>query len=261
MVHARAAAAATAATDPRPEPPRARGGRRDAQPASRRSTTSEISSERLITAEEFAWVAHVPVRAHRDRTEGRQGVHGDGPPGPAAAAPRAEHVRRVLRTARRPTTRSRPNWPIDLLTTNETYFFREPSHFEFLGQTGRRTTPPGRAPVRVWSAACSSGEEAYTIAMVLADAPAAGAGLGGGRHRHLHPGASRRRGAGCTRSRPRRRSRGVLRELLPAGPRRVRGLPGDRPRAARPGHLPGGQPDRPAGRPRPRSTSSSCATS
>lgn len=57
---------------------------------------------------------------------------------------------------------------IDLLTTNETYFFREPKHFDFL----RDQVLPGavgRGPFRVWSAACSSGEEPYTIAMVLAE--------------------------------------------------------------------------------------------
>ena len=57
---------------------------------------------------------------------------------------------------------------IDLLTTNETYFFREPAHFDLL----RRLALEARAraqPFRVWSAACSSGEEAYSIAMVLAD--------------------------------------------------------------------------------------------
>ncbi len=56
---------------------------------------------------------------------------------------------------------------IDLLTTNETYFFREPKHFDFLRDT---ILPPlrGSRPVRVWSGASSSGEEIYTIAMVLA---------------------------------------------------------------------------------------------
>ena len=57
---------------------------------------------------------------------------------------------------------------IDLLTTNETYFFRESKHFDLLRQLavehGR-----GPRPMRVWSAASSSGEEAYSIAMVLAD--------------------------------------------------------------------------------------------
>jgi chemotaxis protein methyltransferase CheR len=57
---------------------------------------------------------------------------------------------------------------IDLLTTNETYFFREPKHFALLRE--RALAARGRAhPFRVWSAACSSGEEVYSIAMVLAD--------------------------------------------------------------------------------------------
>ena len=57
---------------------------------------------------------------------------------------------------------------VDLLTTNETYFFREPKPFDFLRQHILRGWR-GERPFRVWSAASSSGEEAYTIAMVLAD--------------------------------------------------------------------------------------------
>jgi len=57
---------------------------------------------------------------------------------------------------------------VDLLTTNETYFFREPKHFDFLRDRILPEHPPGRT-FRVWSAASSSGEEAYTLAMVLAD--------------------------------------------------------------------------------------------
>ena len=57
---------------------------------------------------------------------------------------------------------------VDLLTTNETYFFREPKHFELLRALA--TQARGRPqPFRVWSAASSSGEECYSIAMVLAD--------------------------------------------------------------------------------------------
>ena len=57
---------------------------------------------------------------------------------------------------------------VDLLTTNETYFFREPKHFEFLrNQALKERSRP--QPFRVWSAASSSGEEAYSMAMVLAD--------------------------------------------------------------------------------------------
>lgn len=54
---------------------------------------------------------------------------------------------------------------VDLLTTNETYFFREPDHFTFLRDL--MAARKDSRPVRVWSAASSSGEEAYTIAMTL----------------------------------------------------------------------------------------------
>lgn len=57
---------------------------------------------------------------------------------------------------------------IDLLTTNETYFFREPKHFELLRREAELARNGSRS-FRVWSAACSSGEEPYSIAMVLAD--------------------------------------------------------------------------------------------
>jgi chemotaxis protein methyltransferase CheR len=57
---------------------------------------------------------------------------------------------------------------IDQLTTNETYFFREPRHFELLREWALAARDAGRG-LRVWSAACSSGEEPYSIAMVLAD--------------------------------------------------------------------------------------------
>ena len=60
---------------------------------------------------------------------------------------------------------------IDVVTTNKTDFFREPSHFDFM----RTTAVPellkgrGRSELKIWSAACSTGMEAYTIAMVLDD--------------------------------------------------------------------------------------------
>jgi chemotaxis protein methyltransferase CheR len=57
---------------------------------------------------------------------------------------------------------------INHLTTNETFFFREPEHFQVIKDylAGLRPMP---SPFRIWSAASSSGEEAYSIAMVLAD--------------------------------------------------------------------------------------------
>lgn len=56
---------------------------------------------------------------------------------------------------------------VDLLTTNETYFFREPKHYELLERelAGYRS----KAPITVWSAAASFGDEAYSTAMLLAD--------------------------------------------------------------------------------------------
>ncbi|MEF8756563.1 MAG: protein-glutamate O-methyltransferase CheR [Accumulibacter sp.] len=57
---------------------------------------------------------------------------------------------------------------VDLLTTNETYFFREPQHFDFLRDLVRQEASAGN-PFRIWSGASSSGEEAYSMAMVLAE--------------------------------------------------------------------------------------------
>lgn len=57
---------------------------------------------------------------------------------------------------------------VDLLTTNETYFFREPKHFDFLrDEILLKWRSP--SPLRIWSAASSTGEEPYTLAMVLAE--------------------------------------------------------------------------------------------
>jgi len=61
---------------------------------------------------------------------------------------------------------------IDVVTTNKTDFFREPGHFEYLTD---RALPALAArygagkPVFVWSAGCSSGEEPYTLAIVLSE--------------------------------------------------------------------------------------------
>jgi chemotaxis protein methyltransferase CheR len=62
---------------------------------------------------------------------------------------------------------------LDVISTNVTDFFREPAHFEFLQQSALpewlKSPRHPAAPYRIWSAACSSGEEPYTIAMVLAE--------------------------------------------------------------------------------------------
>ena len=54
---------------------------------------------------------------------------------------------------------------INLLTTNETYFFREPKHFSVLEEIASKA--PRDRLFRIWSAACSTGEEVYTIAMTM----------------------------------------------------------------------------------------------
>jgi chemotaxis protein methyltransferase CheR len=56
---------------------------------------------------------------------------------------------------------------IDRLTTNETYFFREPQHFDDLAR--RVAAMPPTQQITLWSAASSTGEEAFSAAMVLAD--------------------------------------------------------------------------------------------
>lgn len=55
---------------------------------------------------------------------------------------------------------------VDLLTTNETYFFREPAHFDLMERELSNQRRPGLA---IWSAASSFGDEAFTIAMLLSD--------------------------------------------------------------------------------------------
>ena len=59
---------------------------------------------------------------------------------------------------------------IDAVTTNKTDFFREPAHFDYLT---RHALPDlvgdgcGRRTITIWSAGCSTGEEPYTLAMVM----------------------------------------------------------------------------------------------
>lgn len=62
---------------------------------------------------------------------------------------------------------------IDLITTNHTQFFREPAHFEILAREllpalAARAIAASR-PLRLWSAAAASGEEPYSLAMVMAE--------------------------------------------------------------------------------------------
>jgi chemotaxis protein methyltransferase CheR len=61
---------------------------------------------------------------------------------------------------------------IDVVTTNKTDFFREPGHFQFLVEKALPELVAqceSARPLLVWSAGCSSGEEPYTLAMVLSE--------------------------------------------------------------------------------------------
>ncbi len=61
---------------------------------------------------------------------------------------------------------------VDKISTNHTYFFRENDHFELLAKTvlpemERRFSATRSKDLRIWCAGCASGEEAYTMAIVL----------------------------------------------------------------------------------------------
>lgn len=61
---------------------------------------------------------------------------------------------------------------IDVVTTNKTDFFREPTHFDFLRQVVLPefvAREKHKTTLKIWSAGCSSGEEVYTLSIVLAD--------------------------------------------------------------------------------------------
>jgi len=62
---------------------------------------------------------------------------------------------------------------VDLISTNHTRFYREPDHFTYLTEKILPGLIPrlhsDRSPLRIWSAASSSGEEPYTLAIVLSE--------------------------------------------------------------------------------------------
>jgi len=69
---------------------------------------------------------------------------------------------------------------LDVVTTNKTDFFREPDHFDYLVQKALpEIAAHGRCdqPLLIWSAGCSTGEEPYTLAMVMAEYKLAHPGL------------------------------------------------------------------------------------
>ena len=67
---------------------------------------------------------------------------------------------------------------VNALTTNLTAFFREPHHFDLLAEHARARVQQRGAPLRCWSSACSTGEEVWSIAMVLRETQCPGSVLG-----------------------------------------------------------------------------------
>lgn len=59
---------------------------------------------------------------------------------------------------------------LDAICTNVTSFFREAHHFEFIAREMQTWLEQGQRRFRFWSAACSTGEEPYSLAMTLLDA-------------------------------------------------------------------------------------------
>jgi chemotaxis protein methyltransferase CheR len=68
---------------------------------------------------------------------------------------------------------------IDVVTTNKTDFFREPGHFDYLVQKAlpELVARNGQKEIVIWSAGCSTGEEPYTLAIVLNEYAAAHPGF------------------------------------------------------------------------------------
>lgn len=67
---------------------------------------------------------------------------------------------------------------LDLATNNETLFFRDPAVFQAIDALILKSDPARKVPFRVWSAACSTGQETYSLSMLLNEA---GTRLPGGR--------------------------------------------------------------------------------
>lgn len=126
-----------------------------------------------LTPETFAWVADVVRRRSAIHLEAGKEYLVESrllPLARAAGAADVDAYVRSVRAAPHPTT---VEAVVEALTTNETSWFRDALPFtalrehvvpELLAARG----PFGAGPLRIWSAACSSGQEPYSIAMTLA---------------------------------------------------------------------------------------------
>ena len=81
-----------------------------------------------------------------------------------------EDYREYLRHVTQDTTGEEIVHMLDAISTNVTHFFREADHFAFLSEAFTGWLGQGQRRFRFWSAACSTGEEPYSLALTLLDA-------------------------------------------------------------------------------------------
>jgi len=91
--------------------------------------------------------------------------------GPLLEELKVPGYRQLLTMVRSPGSMKLQEKIIDAITTNETFFFREPGAYDLLrrrcipGVLDQRVAMKSREPMRIWSAACSSGQEIYSVAI------------------------------------------------------------------------------------------------
>jgi len=130
---------------------------------------SVLVPEFVLTHEEFERICALLYRHSRIAlVKGKEGL---------VRARLAKHMRRLKCTTfteyfdyveQEPTGRELSEL-IDTLTTNRTNFFREVAHFDYLRDAVLPKLLATKRPIRLWSAGCSTGDEAYTLAMLIAD--------------------------------------------------------------------------------------------
>ncbi|MBY0506182.1 MAG: protein-glutamate O-methyltransferase CheR [Bryobacteraceae bacterium] len=95
--------------------------------------------------------------------------------GPVAEEAGCRSFLELLQRSRTDPAGTLPRKIVNAITTNETLFFRDSSPFDLLRFklipeiVDRRAKANSKAPIRIWSAACSTGQELYSIAMVLTE--------------------------------------------------------------------------------------------
>lgn len=118
----------------------------------------------LLTPQEFGQISELAFRTCGiDLTNGKQELV-QARVGKKIREGRFESFKQYYQNVVADTTGKELTALLDALTTNFTSFLREVAHFEFLRET---IAPCLRGQIRIWSAACSTGEEPFTIALSL----------------------------------------------------------------------------------------------